>query len=126
MIYGFENETAPLNEVENKAAKIIAYCLQHGHTGKENAVTAERMCTSLARQDADFRDNKGRPYLNGARIRKIINHIRTSGMVTNLIAGSKGYYISNDPDELRAYIQSLRQRADAITAVANSMERVAL
>ena len=123
MLFGFEQETAPLNEVENKAAQIIAYCLQRGHIGSERAVTAQHICNSLANQDAMFRTEKGSPYLNGARIRKIINFIRTNGMCPHLIASSKGYYISNNRDELSEYIQSLHARAAAISAVAMSMEK---
>lgn len=121
MITGFEQETAPLNEVELYAAKIIDCCLKRGHIGQEHAVTADHIGKSLAAQNMAFRDAKGRPYLTGARIRKIVNYLRTSRICPRLIASAKGYYISNNPEELTEYITSLRQRASAIQAVADAM-----
>lgn len=122
MLTGFEQETAPLNAIELRAARIIAYCLITGHTGADKAVTAQHICNAMAKQSAEFRDEKGRPYLNGARIRKIVNHLRVTGACPRLIASSKGYYISNDRQEITEYIQSLYARAEAILAVAKQMQ----
>ena len=121
MITGFEQETAPLNEIELRAAEIISYCLNKGHVGNTKAVTAQHICNALAQQDARFRTEGGKPYLNGARVRKIMNHLRTSKICPRLIANSKGYYISNDHNEITEYIISLRARAAAINAVADAM-----
>lgn len=122
MITGFELETAPLNEKEQTAARIIAECLQLHHVGSRKAVTAQHICNSLAKFSEVFRDAKGRPYLNGARVRKIVNFIRTTGQCPRLIASSKGYYVSNDRREITEYITGLRARAQAIEAVAKAME----
>jgi len=122
MIFGFENETAPLNDIEKKAAKIIAGQMVQWHTGSDKSVTAQQISNGMAQCFADFRDGNGRPYLNGARVRKIVNYIRTSGLCPRLIASSKGYYVSNDRNELNEYITGLYARANAIKAVANAME----
>ena len=59
---------------------------------------------------------------NGARIRKVINHIRIKGLVQNLVANSKGYYIETDVQSIENYKQSLRDRIASIQAVLNSFE----
>ena len=58
----------------------------------------------------------------GARVRKIINYIRIKGLVKGLIATSKGYYVSNDPGELKKYIHSLHQRESAIHEIRLSIQ----
>ena len=122
MLFGFEEQTAPLNDIELNAANIIADCLSRHHVGRGNAVTGAHIGNSLAQYAVEFRDQKGRAYLTGPRIRKIINYIRSNGMCPRLIASSNGYYVSNDRDEIDAYITSLRERASAITAIANKLE----
>lgn len=121
MIQGFEQETAPLNDIEKDAAHVIALCMMNDHQGMEKAVTAQQIAMGMAMYGARYRTDKGKPYLNGARIRKIINHIRMT-KCPNLIASSKGYYISTDKDEVLEYIVSLRARANAIQAVADRMQ----
>ena len=121
MIYGFENETAPLNNIELQAAAIIRDCLINFHVGAKRAVTAEQIARGMANMEL-FRDKNSNPYLNGARIRKIVNHLRITGACPRLIASSKGYYVSNDREEITEYIQSLYARAEAILAVAKQMQ----
>ena len=121
MIYGFENETSPLNNIELQAASIIRDCLVSFHVGAKNAVTAEQIARGMASMEL-FRDKNSNPYLTGARIRKIVNHLRTTGKCPNLIATSKGYYICNDPAERREYIDGLKARAMAILNVVAAME----
>lgn len=58
--------------------------------------------------------------INGARLRKIINCIRTKNVLNNLLANSKGYYISENKIEIEKYVQSLQDRIDAINQVKNS------
>lgn len=122
MITDFEEYTAPLNDIELHAAQIIARCLNISHIGKEKAVTAQHICNSLAQYDMEFRDAKGRPYLNGARIRKIVNHLRMTGTCPTLLASSKGYYISTNREEIAGYIDGLIARASAINGVAAAMQ----
>ena len=117
MINGFEQETAPLNDIELCAAETIARSLKANHIGADKAITADYMCKAMA-QFPIFRTPNGKPYLNGARIRKIVNHIRLTGMCPNLIASSKGYYVSEDKSEILEYVNGLRERANAINQVA--------
>lgn len=121
MINKFENETAPLNDIERSAAAIIASALYKFHIGEEKAVNAQHICNSLAERFPQYRTTKQTPYLTGARIRKIINHIRINNLCPNVVASSKGYYVSNNAQEMQEYVQSLRQRAAAINAVADAL-----
>ena len=122
MLFGFEEQTQPLNDIELHAASAIAECLRNHHVGKERAVTGEQIGRGMARYE-QYRTADDKPYLTGARVRKIINHIRFAGWCPRLIASSNGYYVSNDDEELKQYVQSLRARAKAIYAVADKLER---
>ena len=111
MINGFEDETCPLNEAEMVIARRISKGLGR-RVGSDNAITATEIMKAM---------DGTRPKLSGARVRKIVNYIRMSGMVPRLMATSKGYYVSNDREELLSYVESLRQREDAIAAVRNAI-----
>jgi prefoldin subunit 5 len=56
------------------------------------------------------------------RVRKIINHIRNNGLVECLIATGKGYYVTESIQEMETYIESVKNREDAIRAMRLSME----
>lgn len=114
MINGFERETAPLDDFEKTLIKPFINGLKT-HVGKNNAVTSKKIIVGIQK-------NLGKK-INDARVRKIINHIRREGLVRNLIASSKGYYIENNIYELRQYITSLEQRAQAIQDVANALRK---
>lgn len=122
MLFGFEEQTQPLNDIELNAADVIARCLHNHHVGRDKAVTGEQIGRALAGWNGKFKTANNTPYLNGARVRKIINHIRTNGWCPRLIASSKGYYVSDDNEEMKQYVQSLRARANAINAIADKLE----
>lgn len=112
MINGFEHITRDLSDKEKKAAETIAKHLRD-KVGQNKAVTSTRIISGM---------NKAYPglHLSGARLRKIINYIRVKGLCHNLVGSSKGYYVENNTRELKKYVESLRQRAAAINAVAES------
>ena len=56
------------------------------------------------------------------RLRKVINHIRTKGIVKCLIASSKGYYIAESREEIEAYLEGLKGREDAIRQINRSIK----
>lgn len=60
--------------------------------------------------------------ITDARIRKIINYIRVNKLIVNLLATSKGYFISNDFEEINKYKESLIARANSILNLAKSYE----
>lgn len=114
MLNGFQTQTEPLTDYErNTLLPVIC-------RGLKNKIGEARAITNAAITKA----MKGAGYqLNEARVRKIINHIRTTVMVRWLIATSKGYYIATSRQEMEDYIGSLRGREDAIRAVRESMEK---
>jgi hypothetical protein len=119
-INGFEDETSPLNQDEIKWLAVVGHVLKN-RVGEKNAITADEIATGLVKH---FRPLYPKIKVGGARIRKIINHIRINRMITDLVATSKGYYREPDPKKLLLYVTSLRQRAEAINAVADSYNLV--
>lgn len=114
MVDCFERETAPLTEYEEQTLlPIMVKCLNK-HRGKERAISNRKMMEGL--------ENSGYVVGGSARIRKLINHIRVNGLVECLMATSNGYYITDDPWEMKRYIESLQGREDAICAVRKAMK----
>ena len=114
MINGFQTQTEPLTDYERDTLLPVICRGLVTKVGEKMAITNTAITKAM----------RGAGYqLTEARLRKIINHIRTKGMVKWLIATSKGYYIATSVDEMRQYIESLRGREDAIRAVRESMEK---
>lgn len=114
MIHGFKKQTKPLTEYERDVLLPVICRGLRTKIGEARAVTNATITKAM----------RGAGYqLNEARVRKIISHIRTRGLVRWLIATSNGYYIATSVDEMRQYIESLRGREDAIRAVRESMEK---
>lgn len=113
MIHGFAQQTEPLNEYERDTLLPVICRGLSNKVGEAKAITNAAITRAM----------KGAGYqLNEARVRKIINHIRTTGLIKWLIATSKGYYIATSRQEMEDYICSLRGREQAIRAVRESME----
>lgn len=115
MIEGFDDHTAPLNSLEMKCCNIIAESFRKWYVGKEKAVTSSKIQKGML--------ETFHIAIDCARIRKIISHIRCAGIIPNLMASSKGYYIEHDKDKLKEYVGSLRSRARSINNVADSIEK---
>lgn len=114
MIQGFTQQTEPLTDYERDTLLPVICRGLSNKFGEAKAITNTAITNAM----------KGAGYqLTEARLRKIINHIRITGMIRWLIATSKGYYIATSVDEMRQYIESLRGREDAIRAVRESMEK---
>jgi hypothetical protein len=110
----FSEHTEPLTEKE----KLIVPLFIKGfakHVGKEKAITNKEIIKSLQ----DTRELT----LNEVTVRKIINHIRKENLVPGLIAGSSGYYVSNNAAEVETYIKSLKGRANEIKSIAECMQQ---
>lgn len=112
MIEGFERETAPLTDDEMRLLPIIIAGLKT-KVGKEMAIHGATICQKVSEKFGK---------LTEPRLRKIVNHIRTNGMLP-VIATSKGYYISHDRDEINAQIQSLEQRRESINQAIQGLAR---
>lgn len=113
MLNGFTDQTKPLTDYElNTILPVVIQGLMQ-KVGKANAVTNNHICQSLKHRG--FKATE-------PRIRKVINHIRTNGMVIGLIATSEGYYVAQSKYEIEEYLESLRGREKAIRAVRMSLE----
>lgn len=101
MLEGFEHLTAELSDYEKQTLlpKIVAGLSTK--RGKDKAITNKRIVQAM--KDRGFE-------ITEVRVRKLVNHIRTQGIIPGLIATSAGYYISNDAQEIETYLRSLRQR----------------
>lgn len=113
MINGFDKQTEPLTEYElNVLVPVIAKGLSK-KVGKDMAVTNKFIVSRL----------RSGYKISEARVRKIINYIRTKDIVPCLIATSDGYYVSEDESELKDYEDSLIGRENAIREVRLSIHR---
>lgn len=115
MIQGFQKETEPLTEYEERTLlpQIVRGLLSK--VGKANAITNSAIVRGM-KSNLDL-------SLTEARVRKIINHIRCHDLVPCLIATSQGYYIAESEQELKEYEDSLLGREEAIRNVRLSIQR---
>lgn len=108
MIKHFERETHELTAEEKQLVEplreVLIKCM-----GKSKCITSKQIMKLLN-------------IKSDARVRKLINHIRTHGLVNGLIATSEGYYVSYNIHELDEYIESLAARESAIRMVRLSMQ----
>ena len=114
MIKGFSNETSPLNDYELRVLLPVILAGMKDKQGKRNAVTNGYIIGRLKQQGYRF---------DAARLRKVINHIRTNDLIPGLIATSEGYFLAEDEQELMDYEDSLRGREEAIKAVRLAIAR---
>lgn len=114
MIKGFSNETSPLNDYELRVLLPVILAGLKDKQGKRNAVTNGYIIGRLKQQG--YR-------IEAARLRKVINHIRTKDLIPGLIATSEGYFLAENEQELMDYEDSLRGREEAIKAVRLAIAR---
>ncbi len=113
MIKGFEDYTHELKKNELDLINDFINFFKN-RKGSKKAVTNKKIILSFEKL-FEIR-------LSPARVRKIINYLRTNKIIKNLIASSNGYYIEEDPDLVLIYKNSLLQRANEIIKVAESFE----
>ena len=61
--------------------------------------------------------------MNGARVRKVLNYLRTTGRVKLLVADSKGYWIAQNKDEVEKYLTGLHQRIESQVGLYNAIHK---
>lgn len=113
MIKGFSEQTEPLTDYEQNTLLPVIMRGLRPRIGRESAVTNRYIVSQL----------KPTYNVTEARVRKIINHIRTSDLIPGLIATSDGYFIAETEQELRDYEESLLGRELAIRQVRESIAR---
>ena len=108
MLSGFNKETAPLTDKELATVPQMVDILKRAY-GSKNAV---------------FNDQIQRlTGLSSPRVRKVINHIRTNGLVPCLIATSRGYFVAETEEEVVEYEESLMGREMAIKEIRESISK---
>jgi hypothetical protein len=113
MLPGFSIETKPLTELELKLLPVVAKGLSK-KLGSANAVSNKAICEGLLKTY--------NIHVSEVRIRKIINHIRMHDLVPGLVANGCGYYVTQNPDEVKEYINSLIGREQAIKGIREKMQ----
>lgn len=109
-IIGFEEETHELTPGELLMIPAMMRGLKT-KIGKKNSVKSHEMIKGM--KEFGY-------ILTGARVRKLVHHIRVNELIKNLVATSKGYYIENNPELLADYVESLDQRIRSIQEVRDS------
>ena len=128
MITNFENFTSELNEFE--VNNILPYIVDSWKRKipDVDVINMKDMVAGLnsylfKNKIGYFRKNNFYKIykMNEPRMRKFIHHIRVSGIVPNLIATSKGYFLTNKKNEIQKFINSCRERANSFDEVADAM-----
>jgi hypothetical protein len=114
MIAGFEHHTEPLTDYERDVLLPVIVRGLRAKIGSGMAITNKEIQSKL--------EEIGYKKLSGPRVRKIINFIRIQGLIVNLIASSKGYYIETNIDERRKYVQGVKDRAQSMLASLKNIE----
>jgi len=114
MIQGFEKQTAPLNDYERGTLlPLIVYGLSH-KVGAGNVISGSQIVSSMKAQGYK---------LDGPRLRKIINHIRTADLIPGLVSTAQGYFVATTASEIDECINSLQGRVDATQAIIKALQR---
>jgi len=117
MITNFPLETAELTPEEKKLVPLL---IQGFSThGKNNPIKEPAIIKAINDNKEKFGLKK---KLSGSRLRKLCNFIRRNGMIP-LIGTSRGYYVSNDKEEIAKQITSLEERAAGILTGANGLKK---
>lgn len=105
MIKNFEEITVELTEIEQKIVPVIVRRFKN-KPGRENIVTNKEMIAGISRQYS--------VKLTEPRIRKIVQFIRINKLLPGLIGTSNGYFLTKNVEELESWIESMKQRENAL------------
>jgi hypothetical protein len=117
MITNFENYTNELTDQEMEILPIVI----HGFRAykKNNPIKAQLIVT---RMNNYLQENGYKIRLNGPRLRKLVNYIRSNSLIP-LIATSQGYFTTDCKETIINQIQSLNERANSIERCANGLKK---
>ena len=119
MITNFENITFELTADEKKLMPVIIKGLST--KTKDNPIKGADIVNAIN----ENKDRYGIRVFNEPRLRKIINFIRSEGILP-VMGTLNGYYCTKDQAELESQIESLTQRAEAIMTSANGLKKFIL
>ncbi len=113
MIKNFSKHTQPLTELEQMAAPLVLELLND--TPKTAAVLAKAVNEHYEKQHEPTR-------LTEVTVRKVISKLRHTG-AHGICSSSDGFWKSNIIGEIQLQIESLTQRAQAIEATRDGMQK---
>lgn len=113
MLTLFENVTSRLTPIEKDTiVPMIVETLKYKNT-PQHAVTNKHLVGWLKACKIDTSE---------IRVRMMINHIRNTNLLPCLIASGNGYWVTDDPDVIDKYIDSLNGRINSIRNMAESLK----
>jgi len=123
MIETHPTVTESLSSHEMKLLPLLMEILSQ-HRGKSKAIKSFALCGLLNRHIEENRAAYSPRFkIAGARLRKMINHIRCRRLLRSIVGFESGYFIAEQREDLRAACNSLQARAEAIMAVRSALEQ---
>jgi len=114
MIINWELYTHELTDQEKKIVpRVIQGIVKR--VGKQNAIKNAKMCQQLRIEGH---------LISGPRLRKILNFIRSTGIIRNIVATSDGYFIATTQKDLDDYRESINARVNAISRNLNGIDTI--
>ena len=114
MIQGFETQTAPLSDYERGTLLPLIIRGLSTKVGIANVIAGSTIVRKM----------KALGYkLDGPRLRKIVNHIRTRDLIPGLVSNGQGYFVATKASEIDECINSLQGRVDATQAIIKALQR---
>ena len=117
MITGFEEHTSELTAEEMEILNIVIHGFRQYK--KNNPIKSELIVT---RMNQYLQNNGYKIKMNGPRLRKMVNYIRSNGLIP-LIATSHGYFTSDCTETIAEQIKSLQERANSIQRCAEGLKK---
>jgi hypothetical protein len=113
MLKNFESVTHELTSFELECVEFLGQWFM-ANKGRKNSLKNAQISKIV--------ENKFGKKLVEARVRKVVQALRTNGL-PNLIASGKGYFYTEDVKEIQDWIISLKQRELAIRTIREKAER---
>ena len=133
MVTGFESFTNELTPFELQhivpAIELKWNATWNDPSTKDKIVNMKDMINFINRKAVKMQwkvpsgRRKGMWYeITGVRMRKVIQYLRITGKLHNLIANSKGYFRTDDPKKINDFIKSCKERANSFNETAHWMK----
>jgi len=116
-ITNFEEYTHELTSEEMEILPIVVHGFRNYK--KDNPIKSDLI---VSRLNEYLQKHESKIRMNGPRLRKIVNYIRTNGIIP-LIATSNGYFTSDCKETIKEQIKSLQERANSIQRCANGLNK---
>ena len=110
----FEKITQPLNNDEKRVVNMFINHFKQ-RKGKNHVITNKTIQKALK--------TKHDLNISGARIRKVVNYIRIRRLIPGLVASSSGYYVADNAEDFANWLDSLKEREEAIRAIRKAGEK---